>query len=274
VSKPRPVGEILSKVIKDSRLEAGLKRGQALALWPEVVGEVISHMTEAERLEDGTLFVRVQDSVAAHQLTYTRQAYLNKYQQRMPGLVQEIRFQAGRTSFQAGRTNGKSKPKAKKAALPALSADEEGLVRSFTERAPDELKAAIYKAGRAVKQKQKQNPHPPCLICGAADSENPCKSCQRLLVEAVVQKEGQRLKRRPLSERLEGQPLLAAKYLARTGLEAELRDLLPQVVKEPSLMPILQDTAKRYLQLLSGEKSIAKHRNLLPENLRQFLKEI
>lgn len=248
-------------------MESGLKRGRVLALWPEVAGEAISHMTEAERLEDGTLFVRVQDSVAAHQLTYTREAYLKKYQQRLPGLVQEIRFQAG-------RTGGKSKPKVKKSTLPALSADEEGQARQFAARAPDELKVAIYKTGRAIKQKQKLNLHPPCLICGTADSENPCKSCQRLLNEAVVQKEGQRLKRRPLAQRLEGEPLLAAKYLARTGLEAELRDLLPQIIKEPSLMPILQDTAKRYLQLLTGEKSIGKHRNLLPESLRQFLKEI
>jgi hypothetical protein len=267
VSKPRPVAEILSKVIKDSKLESGLRRGKALALWSEVAGEALSHMTEAERLDDGTLFVRVQDSVAAHQLTYTREAFLKKYQQQMPGAVREIRFQAG-------RTGGKSKPKAKKFTLPPLTPAEDGQARQFAEKAPDELKAAVYKAGRAIKQKQKLSAHPPCLICGASDSENPCKSCQRLLGEAVVKKEGQRLKRRPLGGRLEGEPLLAAKYLARTSLEAELRDLLPQIIKEPSLMPMLQDTGKRYLQLLTGEKNVGQHRNLLPENLRQFLREI
>jgi hypothetical protein len=62
--------------------------------------------------------------------------------------------------------------------------------------------------------------------------------------------------------------------LAQQKLEAQLRDLLPQVIQQPELMPILQDTARRYLQLRSGEKDVRAYRHLLPETLASLLKEV
>ncbi len=266
MSKARRSGEIVAQILRQKGLGAGLQRGQALALWPELAGPALSELTEAERLEDGVLFVRVTDSVAAHQLTYLREEFLRRYQERLPGVVQELRFVVGAAP--------KTRPKSPPPAPPRLSPGEEVRLQELARHAPEQLQGIILRAGRAVLQKQKENPHPPCPICGAPSPERPCKPCQKLLSDPAVQREAGRLSRFPLKTRLEGDPLEAARYLAQQKLEAQLRELLPQVIQQPELMPILQDTARRYLQLRTGEKDVRAYRNLLPETLASLLKEV
>lgn len=259
--------DVLGKILKDGGLERGFQRGKALTLWAEIVGPGLAGMTEAERLEDGVLFVRVSDSVAAHQLTYLREEFVRRYAERLPGAVRDLRFQVG-------MTGKKEKPKAKPQALPKLSPEEEKGIRKLAEGVPQDLQVTVMKAGRAVLQRQKESPHPPCVICGAPSPQSPCKSCQKLLTNPSVEKEAQRLTRKPLASRLEGDPLNAARYLAQARLESQLRELLPQVVKQPELMPLLQDTARRYLQLRTGQKNVTAYRQLLPETLQSLLKEV
>lgn len=266
MSKARPSAEIVAKILRQKGLNTGIQRGRVLALWSEIAGPALSELTEAERLEDGVLFVRVTDSVVAHQLTYLREEFLRRYQEKLPGRVQELRFLVG--------AEKKNKPKSKPVALPELGPEEEARLRKLAEHSPQDLQGVILRAGRAVLQKQKESPHPPCPICGAPSPLHPCKPCQKLLDVPAVQREAGRLTRFPLKTRLEGHPLQAARYLAQQKLEAQLRDLLPQVIQQPELMPILQDTARRYLQLRTGEKEVRAYRNLLPETLRSLLKEV
>ncbi|MER3481016.1 MAG: DUF721 domain-containing protein [Meiothermus sp.] len=259
--------ELLGKVLKTHGLEPGFKRGKVLALWPEVAGEMLAQMSEAAGLEDGVLLVYVPDSAAAFHLKFQREEFLKRYEQRLPGAVTDIRFRERRFLR-------KGSGQAKAAQPPPLSPQEESHLRALADKTPDELKAAVYRAAQAVLRRQKLSPHPPCLICGSPEPENPCKSCQRLLENPAIQREAGRLTRKPLNPRLEGEPLQAAKYLAQMRLEAQLRELLPQVVKEPNLIVVLQDTARRYLQLCSGQSEVRSYLHLLPETLRQFLKEL
>jgi len=259
VGKPRHIGDLLGQALKQHGLESGFKRGAALALWPEIAGESLSQLTEAERLEDGVLYVRVCDSVVGHQLTYMREDFLRRYREKLPGVVLELRFSVG----QPGK---KKKAQAPNEPLPPLSGEEEQRLRSLAQQMPEALQGAVYKAARAVVRRQKASPHPPCVVCGSP--------CQRLLKDPLIEKEARRLVRRPLSPRLDGELLLAARYLASRDLEAQLRELLPQVVREPQLLPMLQDTARRFLQLQTGQKDVTAYRHLLPETLQSLLKEV
>ena len=259
--------ELLGKVLKTHGLEHGFKRGKVLALWPEIAWEMLAQMSEAAALEEGVLWVYVPDSAAAFHLKFQREEFLKRYEKRLPGAVSDIRFREKRFAR-------KGTGKVQAVPLPPLSPEEESRLRALADKTTDELKAAVYRAARAVLQRQKLSPHPPCMICGSPEPENPCKSCQRLLEDPAVKREAGRLTRKPLHPRLEGEPLQAAKYLAQMRLEAQLRELLPQVVKEPDLVAVLQDTARRYLQLRSGQSEVRPYLHLLPETLRQFLKEL
>jgi len=266
MSRARPSAEIVAKILRQKGLSQGVQRGRVLALWPEIAGPALSELTEAERLEDGVLFVRVADPVLAHQLTYLREELILRYQEKQPGLVQELRFLVG--------AEKKFRPKSEPPALPRLDPEEEARLQKLAQRSPQELQGVILRAGRAILQRQKENPHPPCPICGGPSPEHPCKPCQTLLATPAVQREAGRLTRFPLRTSLEGEPLQAARYLAQQRLEAQLHNLLPQVIQQPELMPILQDTAKRYLQLRTGEKEVRAHRHLLPPALASLLKEV
>ncbi len=264
--KARRASEVLDQVLRKAGLKQGIKRGKVVALWPDIAGPALTDMTEAERLEDGVLFVRVTDSVLNHQLTYMREEFVRRYEQQLPKMVREIRFQVGQTE----RKPKKSQP----APQVALSSEEENQILQLTERAPQDLQRAVFKTARAIKQRQKASPHPPCVICGIPQPESPCTNCQKLLAEETVVRESNRLARFPLKTRLEGEPLNAARYLAQSKLEGQLRELLPQAIQQPDLLPILQDTARRYLQLRTGEKHVTAYRQLLPETLQSLLKEV
>lgn len=267
ISNVHRPAELLGKVLKTHGLEHGFKRGKVLALWPEIAGEMLAQMSEAAALEEGVLLVYVPDSAAAFHLKFQREEFLKRYEKRLPGAVSDIRFREKRFPR-------KGIGKVQAAPLPPLSPEEESRLQALADKTTDELKAAVYRAARAVLQRQKLSPHPPCMICGSPEPENPCKSCQRLLEDPAVKREAGRLIRKPLRPRLEGEPLQAAKYLAQMRLEAQLRELLPQVVKEPDLVAVLQDTARRYLQLRSGQPEVRPYLHLLPETLRQFLKDL
>ncbi|MER3554889.1 MAG: DUF721 domain-containing protein [Meiothermus sp.] len=259
--------ELLNKLLKTKGLEAGLRRGKALTLWPEVAGEMLAQISEATDLTDGVLTVSVPDSAAAFHLKYEREKFIARYAQVLPGVVSDIRFKE-RVMERKPKRKDKANP------LPPLSPDEESGLRKLSQAAPETLRNAILKAGKAVIQKQKADPNPPCVICGKPSAESPCKSCQKLLTSALVEREAARLTRFPLKGRLEGDALQAARYLAQTRLEAQLRDLLAETIKTPELMPILQDTARRFLQLKTSERSVAAYRHLLPETLQSLLREI
>ena len=263
----KKVGDVLSQVLKKNGLERGLKRGKALLIWPEIAGSALAAWTEPERLEEGVLFIKTRDSVVNHQLTYMREEFIRRYGEKLPKTVREIRFQVGELY---------AKPSAPVPAvpLPRLSSEEEQQVHQLASQVPPELQNVVAKAAKAVKQRQKGNLNPRCIICDTPDPHNPCKSCQRLLEDTGVLNEAKRLVRSPLSYRLEGEALSAAKYLAQQKLEAQMRDLLPQVIQQSELIPMLQDIARRYLQLRTGDKSVSSQRKLLPETLQSLLKEI
>lgn len=261
------MGDLLGQALKKNGLERGLRRGKALLLWPDIAGPALSEWTEADRLEDGVLFVKTRDAVVNHQLTYMRGEFVRRYAEKLPGAVREIRFQVG-------ELYPKPRPGPQTAPLPKLSGEEETQVRLLASQAPQELQGVIAGAAKAVKRRQKDSPHPLCVVCGAPSAQNPCPGCRRLLGEAAVLNEAKRLLRHPLKPRLEGEPLSAARYIAQGRLEAQMRDLLPEVVQHSELFPVLQDTARRYLQLRTGEKDVTKHRALLPPTLQSLLREL
>lgn len=264
--RPKRAGEWLGKLLKQHGLEAGFKRGSVLALWPQIAGEALASLSEPVQLTDGVLWVKVPDAVVAHQLTYNRQVFLERLQAKMPGLVKDIRFQVGVTTPAI---------KVKKPTpLPELSGHEQQELQQLAAKLPSELQGAAFRAGLRLRQRQKANPHPPCPICGTPSSSPFCPHCTRLLQDPLVQREANRLRRKPLQSRLGGELLGAARHLATEHLQAEMTELLPEVVRNPELLPLLQDVAKRYLQLRSGQSEVSTLLALLPNQVRHLLKSL
>lgn len=87
------ISELLQRFLRQGPLSEGLRRQQALEIWPEVVGDVIAAHSEAVSLEGGVLFVRVDGSVWAQELTMLQAQIKAGFARRLgDGAVAEIRF--------------------------------------------------------------------------------------------------------------------------------------------------------------------------------------
>lgn len=82
-AKPQSIGAVIETLIKDFGIEKKIKGHQAVALWGEIVGEKIARVTEARKVEDGVLFVRVHNSVWRNELTMRKLELIKMINDRM-----------------------------------------------------------------------------------------------------------------------------------------------------------------------------------------------
>jgi hypothetical protein len=239
-------GELLGQLLKRYKLEAGLRRGRVLALWPEVAGEMLARLTEPVKLERGELLVRAESAALAHQLTYQREEFVRRYAARLgEGVVTNVRFVTGRPA-RAGADAEESDPPAEPVALPLELARK---LEAWTRAVPEELREAVERAGRAVLAAQIERDGAACAICGRAGEATPCRFCAALLDDPLVQRGARRLEREPGAEPLEGDLLAAARWLAAERLRTQIEELAPQVIEQPELKELFRDRVERYLAL-------------------------
>tara|TARA_Y100000748_G_scaffold301190_1_gene300993 strand:- start:679 stop:954 length:276 start_codon:yes stop_codon:yes gene_type:complete len=87
----------LKKAIEEAVNVVGIKSAldqeSAVILWSAVVGKVISSVTKAERVESGTLIVRVETSVWRQELHMQKEEIINKINRKIgTRAIREIRF--------------------------------------------------------------------------------------------------------------------------------------------------------------------------------------
>ena len=87
----------LKKAIEEAVNVVGIKSAldqeSAVILWSAVVGKVISSVTKADRVESGTLIVRVETSVWRQELHMQKEEIINKINRKIgTRAIREIRF--------------------------------------------------------------------------------------------------------------------------------------------------------------------------------------
>jgi hypothetical protein len=132
------MGGVLSAEARRLKMDRSLRDAAALLLWPEVVGEQIAGATQAERVQDGILYVVARSSSWAFELTFHREAILKGLNARLGAhSIREIRFRSG---VLPPANPASLLPAAPPEPLPS-EADLEALVLS-----PDELEAVEREA--------------------------------------------------------------------------------------------------------------------------------
>ena len=87
----------LKKAIEEAIDGAGIKfaldQENAVVLWDVVVGDVVSEVTKAEKVEAGTLVVRVETSVWRQELHMQKREIIKKLNKKIgTNAIKEIRF--------------------------------------------------------------------------------------------------------------------------------------------------------------------------------------
>ena len=88
----RRLGEALSELSADLRLDSPADVAAVMAAWPAAVGEAVAAHVRPRRLHDGELLVEVDAPVWATQLRYLEEDVLRRLGRKVrPGVVKSIR---------------------------------------------------------------------------------------------------------------------------------------------------------------------------------------
>ncbi len=90
---PKPLSKSLSILLKSLGIENRIKQNEIIVRWPEIVGEKLSKVTTADKIENVLLFVRVTNSAWRNELIYMKNEIINRiYSSLKTDLIRDIRF--------------------------------------------------------------------------------------------------------------------------------------------------------------------------------------
>ena len=247
-NKPSNVADVLAEVFKRGGMRRGVKRAEAVLLWPQVVGRDVAQFTTARSVQDGTLFVEVPDSETAMHLSFQRQKFLNVYRAKF-GIkdVREVRFRVGRQITPDAPAPKPAEAPADPKALAAL-ARQLGALDLSEDLSRPTMQAA--KALLAYRSRREAEGWTPCAVCETLIEKGIlCTVCERYAASPLVQQACYQLAVDPT----QATPMLSddergvAVYLARAYLKEKLQELLPQVLADPAFKLHLESAARCYL---------------------------
>jgi predicted nucleic acid-binding Zn ribbon protein len=92
-TKPKLIGNSIKAILNDYGLLPRMKQFEALNLWAEIVGEQIAKVAKAEKIDHGSLIVRVEKPVWRNELIYLKKEIIAKINEMMKEeIVKEIIF--------------------------------------------------------------------------------------------------------------------------------------------------------------------------------------
>lgn len=80
---PRPIASSLHSVLDELGMTRRLKEFEAVDVWEEVVGSHIAAIARAERMDAGTLIVRVERATWRNELQYLKQEIIDRLNGRL-----------------------------------------------------------------------------------------------------------------------------------------------------------------------------------------------
>ena len=83
----------IEEAIDGAGIKSALSQEAAVVLWGSIVGEAVSSVTKAERVESGVLIVKVETAVWRQELHMQKEEIINKVNKKIgTRAIREIRF--------------------------------------------------------------------------------------------------------------------------------------------------------------------------------------
>ncbi|MFC6617464.1 DUF721 domain-containing protein [Deinococcus radiophilus] len=270
----RSVGDLMNATLGKNGLGFGVRRAQAILIWPQAVGPEVARLTRARSFQFGTLHIEARDSAAAHHLSMQRHHFLARLNELLraqtapgtePELVSEIRFGTGWAAEKPSAGGGG--PLAG-SVLPPLTAEDRAQAARAAQVVGEDLRGPAQQAAEAVARAQRwreQQGWTPCPVCEVPSPHTPCRPCQRLLRDPLIRRATDELLRQPealrgLEDRLGASGEQAARFLAIEALEGQLTVLALECVQSggaEQYREFLEQQCGKLLALL-GRKSVAE----------------
>jgi predicted nucleic acid-binding Zn ribbon protein len=99
VSRAETIGKVLEQVIADLGLRKRLREQRAVVDWESIVGEKVASHSRAVRVDRGRLFVEVDSSVWAQELSLMKRRILRQVNERTGDrVIEQLHFVLGGAS--------------------------------------------------------------------------------------------------------------------------------------------------------------------------------
>ena len=252
MAKPARVSDLISEVISKSGIKRGMRRAEAVILWPHVVGPEVSKFSQAKSLQDGILYVEVPDSETSMHLMIQRQKFLDIYRSKFKvPEIQDIRFRVGRPDIQEKRKPNK---------MTAIQVDPRALAQLTKPLSdlPERIAQPTMQTARAMlayRERKLAEGWQACVLCGAISENSLCDACTRYKDEPKVIKASEAFMHDPghATELLSDEERMVAIDMAKEKLKDSMAELLPFVLSEPRYKSELERCSRVYVALHKGK---------------------
>jgi predicted nucleic acid-binding Zn ribbon protein len=90
---PKHISESLRFLIKDLGFEKRIDQVKVINMWPDIVGENIAKISQAERVFEGILYVKVKSMTWRTELLFQKPKILERIAQKVgENVISDIRF--------------------------------------------------------------------------------------------------------------------------------------------------------------------------------------
>jgi len=93
MAKAQVIGNVFTQLFRDLGIDKAIQQNMAVSRWSEIVGERISEISEAERIENGVLFVKVSSPVWRNELVFMKSNLISSVNEALATtVVRDIKF--------------------------------------------------------------------------------------------------------------------------------------------------------------------------------------
>lgn len=175
--RPEKLARAIGRAMRELNMDQRVKESRAMALWPEVVGELTAGRTRPLHVNRGTMVVAVASSAWANQLNLLKSRYLEGLAQHVgPGVIQDLRWRVaevgtGSEAAAAALEQAAAAPKARdpRPTPPLDEAERAAIDRQVAEIGDPKLAARMQEvltAQAARRKRLREVGWVPCQRCG------------------------------------------------------------------------------------------------------------
>ncbi len=93
MGEARPINQLIYQFLKSIGIKGKIEENFAIVYWDAVVGNEIARQTEPFRVTDGTLYVKVADTVWRNELHFLKNEIIQKLNEKVgKQIITDIKF--------------------------------------------------------------------------------------------------------------------------------------------------------------------------------------
>ena len=93
MAKAQSIGNVFTQLFNDLGINKAIQQNMAVSRWAEIVGKRIAEISEAERIENGVMYVKVSSPVWRNELVFMKNSLINSVNEALAkNVVKDIKF--------------------------------------------------------------------------------------------------------------------------------------------------------------------------------------